>query len=77
MKVKLHNRYAGPRGNFAADTVIEVPDKEGRALCEGNFATPVKCVGPKETATVEPTETAADQEPAPRHRDRGQRSKAR
>lgn len=60
MKVKLHNRYAGPMGNFPPGTEIEVSPEEGRALCEGNFATPVKCVGPKEVATVEPPETAAD-----------------
>lgn len=63
MKVKLLERYAGPRGNFAAGTEIDVSDVEGAALCGGGYATRVKHPVAKEAAVLPPApEVAADVE---------------
>lgn len=60
-RIRLTNRYAGPRGNFPADTVLTVGEggnvtaAEAEALLAGGYAAECAAV---ETATADPkTET--------------------
>ncbi len=62
MKVKLITTYAGPKGAFAAGSVIDVSDAEARALVDGRYAELLK------TDVMEPTqepdiETASFEQP--------------
>jgi len=56
MNIKLRTRYAGPSGNYAPDTVIDLPGKEAKALVNAGCAEDVsiKIISEKkvETATA-------------------------
>jgi hypothetical protein len=53
MRVTMRTQYAGPRGNAAPDTAIDLPEAEARELIAGGYAAP-------ETAAVRPPEATTD-----------------
>lgn len=64
MKVKLKSIYRGAKGSYDAGDVIDVPSDEGKQLCEGGYAEPVKVA--YETASVKPAEKAVKPKAKPR-----------
>jgi hypothetical protein len=41
MKIKLKTRYAGPRGCFEPDTVLDLPPADAKLLVDGGYAVDV------------------------------------
>ena len=56
MKVQMVTLAAGPEGVYPAGAVVDVPEAQAIAWIEGGYATPAR--EERETATVEPAETA-------------------
>lgn len=57
MQVKMKTIASGATWSAEPGETITVPDAEGKDLCEGGYAIPVKSVA-VETATAPPEETA-------------------
>lgn len=63
MKVRLLQRMAGPDGNFAPGTVLDLPDAEAQQLIRGRSAIAVDLPPIETTALASEAELAISPQP--------------
>lgn len=54
MKIKLKTRYAGPRGCFEPDTVLDLPPADAKNLLDGGYAVEYTAAKPPLTQPPKP-----------------------
>ena len=74
MKIRLKTRYAGPRGCFEPDSVLDLPPAEARALVEGGYAVECGAARPPPAQTAGP-EAGAENRPEGEGKDAGPAAK--
>lgn len=67
MKLRLIARMAGPEGNHAPGSVIDLPDAKATALVAGGYAV---CLEEPKTIEAEPADVPAEEPESPVRRTR-------
>lgn len=70
MRIKLRTRYAGPRGCFEPEQVIDLPNNEAADLINGGYATEVKAPQPTRPPPAKPAGDKPDD-----HKSKDEKSK--